>query len=201
MDRAPGALGTVSGASWPEILRSRLPGVAHCNSARQVAGRRQYLYRAVDQYRLVIVLAEQRDIEAARRFSIRSLAGVGPAIVARRGGQRSRVEAGDEGGEDPLGLVVRGVVNGQRFGSDEAPQCGLVGRGLLDGRDDRQLQEVFAASIVQRSARTLMSSPSADAANSSQRVAVKAGSAVSADRLILPPLHTARSSRCRSVNR
>jgi IS6 family transposase len=47
-----------------------------------VAGRWRYLYRAVDQYGQVIdvLLAEQRDTAAARRFFIRALAH-GPAPV------------------------------------------------------------------------------------------------------------------------
>jgi transposase-like protein len=42
----------------------------------KVAGRWRYLYRAVDQYGQVIdvLLSEQRDTAAARRFSTRALA-------------------------------------------------------------------------------------------------------------------------------
>ena len=48
----------------------------------KVAGRWRYLYRAVDQYEQVIdvLLSEQRDTAAARRFFIRALAH-GPAPV------------------------------------------------------------------------------------------------------------------------
>ena len=48
----------------------------------KVAGRWRYLYRAVDQYGQVIdvLLSEQRDTAAARRFFIRAL-GHGPAPV------------------------------------------------------------------------------------------------------------------------
>ena len=48
----------------------------------KVAGRWRYLYRAVDQYGQVIdvLLSEQRDTAAARRFFIRALAH-GPAAV------------------------------------------------------------------------------------------------------------------------
>jgi transposase-like protein len=50
----------------------------------KVAGRWRYLYRAIDQYGQVIdvLLSEQRDTGAARRFFIRALAhGPGPAEV------------------------------------------------------------------------------------------------------------------------
>ena len=48
----------------------------------KVAGRWWYLYRAVDQYGQVIdvLLSEQRDTAAARRFFVRAL-GYGPALV------------------------------------------------------------------------------------------------------------------------
>jgi IS6 family transposase len=48
----------------------------------KVAGQWRYLYRAVDQYRQVIdvLLSEQRDTPAARRFFTRALAH-GPAPV------------------------------------------------------------------------------------------------------------------------
>jgi len=49
-----------------------------------VAGRRRYLYRAVDQYGQVIdvLLSEQRDTAAARRFFTRALrCGSAPVVV------------------------------------------------------------------------------------------------------------------------
>ena len=71
-------------------MRSRSPTIGQCNSALRhatgdrwfvdetyvkVAGRWRYLYRAVDQYGQVIdvLLAEQRDTAAARRFFTHAL--------------------------------------------------------------------------------------------------------------------------------
>jgi transposase-like protein len=80
------------GAAVHAAVRRRRPPASACGRGRwfvdetyvKVAGRRRYLYRAVDQYGQVIdvLLSEQRDTAAARRFFTRALrCGSAPVVV------------------------------------------------------------------------------------------------------------------------